>query len=172
MLQKFLVLFQNDLWFLTDSAETSICPVQSFSNSRCTRAIQEALPSAEAPRAKQLSKRFSKRYEYFGVLRTKDIKLDKDGQRCTLSCIKRNTFVSVLTYSKSMVAPKLVPGKCWKALNNARIHQDRTNRTNVPWLLQIEDYFKETIADHWYPLIMSHLGLSENVGYIPNEIAI
>ena len=54
-----------------------------------------------------------------------------------------------------MVAPKLVPGKCWKALNNARIHQDRTNRTRL--LLQIEDYFKETIADHWYPLIMSHL---------------
>jgi len=50
-----------------------------------------------------------------------------------------------------MVAPKLVPGKCWKALNNARIHQDRTNRTRL--LLQIEDYFKEAIADHWSCLI-------------------
>ena len=50
-----------------------------------------------------------------------------------------------------MVAPKLVPGKCWKALNNARIHQDRTNRTRL--LPQIEDYFKEAIADHWSCLI-------------------
>jgi hypothetical protein len=59
--------------------------VQSFSNSRCTRAFQEALPSAEAPRAKhgknfsQLSKRFS----LLRVLRSTSDKRYKDGQRCT-----------------------------------------------------------------------------------------
>jgi hypothetical protein len=72
--------------------------VQSFSNSRCTRAIQEALPSAEAPRAKhgknfsQLSKRFS----LLRVLRSTSDKRYKDGQRCTKLYKEEHLTVSYL----------------------------------------------------------------------------
>lgn len=62
---------------------------------------------------------------------------------------KEEHFCQCLNLFKGDGCPKACPWQVLKgkALNSARQQQDRTNRTRL--VLQIEDYFKETIADHW-----------------------